>query len=121
MEAVDVEDSRVNLEFHGDSVHTRSTVDANGSVPAVAIRKVIDRIGGSVDFVKIDCEGAEWRLWQDYESWKNVKYLSAEYHLQKNHSHDEAGSIVADLGFKILVQERADVFGLIRAIRADLA
>jgi len=121
MEAVETEDCHVNLEVHEESVLTTSTLDENSTIPAIAFRKAVGRLGGSVDFAKIDCEGAEWRLWQDHAAWQNVKRLSAEYHLHSGHTHDEAHAVVTGLGFQILEQERAETFGLIHALRTNLA
>lgn len=117
MEAVELEDCHIMLDFHEDSVQSTSRVDENSPIPAVAFRKAIDRLGGSVDFAKVDCEGAEWSLWQDKAAWQNVKYLSTEYHIQAGHTHEEAHSLITGLGFTVLEQERADSFGLIRAVR----
>jgi len=117
MEAIELEDCHVTLDFHQDSVQTTSKVDESSTIPAVAFRKAIDRLGGSVDFAKVDCEGAEWNLWQDKVAWQNVKYLSAEYHIQAGHTHDEACSLITGLGFTILEQERSETFGMIRAVR----
>lgn len=119
MEAVACKDGYVALNFHEDSVQTTSRVDAASSIPAVAFRKAVDRLGGSVDFVKVDCEGAEWQLWQDQGAWKNVKYLSTEYHIQDGHTHDEAYLTVTNLGFDVRRQIREETFGLIIAASRD--
>ena len=102
-------------------MQTTSKVDESSTIPAVAFRKAIDRLGGSVDFAKVDCEGAEWSLWQDQAAWQNVKYLSTEYHIQADHTHDEAHSLITGLGFTVLEQERAETFGLIHAVRVSPA
>ncbi len=38
-------------------------------------------MGGYVDLVKLDCEGAEWSIFQDTEAWKLVGRVTMEYHL----------------------------------------
>lgn len=119
MEAVELEDGYVTLDLHEDSVQTTSRMDESSTIAATAFHKTIDRLGGAVDFAKVDCEGAEWRLWQDPTAWQRVKYLSTEYHIQGSHTHDEAHSVITGLGFNVLEQERAETFGLIRAVRAD--
>lgn len=120
IEAVELEDCYITLDLHEDSVQTTSRMDKNSAIPAVAFRKTIDRLGGAVDFAKVDCEGAEWSLWQDQAAWQSVKYLSTEYHIQAGHTHDEAHSVITGLGFNVLYQERADTFGLIHAVRPNL-
>ena len=121
MEAVEVEDCHVALDFHQDSVQTTSREDESSSIPAVAFRKTVERLGGSVDFAKVDCEGAEWRLWQDQAAWQSIRYLSTEYHIQEGHTHAEAHKMITGLGFTVLEQERTETFGLIRAVRANPA
>jgi FkbM family methyltransferase len=117
LEAVELEDSHVSLNMHGDSVQTTSQIDETGEVTAIAFRKAVERLGGKIDFAKVDCEGAEWRIWKDHDAWQKVKNLSCEYHIQDGHTHEEARSQVESLGFSITYQERADTFGVIRAIR----
>ena len=117
MEAVETEDCFVSLEFHTESVVTVSTVDQNSSIPATAFRKAVERLGGKVDFAKVDCEGAEWHLWQDHAAWQNVWHLAAEYHLHSGHTHEEARAVVTGLGFHVLRQERDSTVGLIHASR----
>jgi len=117
LEAVELEDCRVRLNFHEDSVQTTSQVDASSEIPATAFRKTVERLGGSVDFAKVDCEGAEWRIWQDREAWQKVRTLSTEYHIMDGHTHEEAHEVISGLGFQVLHQERADTFGVIRAVR----
>ena len=117
LEAVDLHDGKVALDIHEDSVRTRSRRDETGAINAVAFRKVIERLGGRVDLVKLDCEGAEWRVLQDHEAWHRVEHVSMEYHLWPSHTHDEAARVLRDLGFTILHQSRALDIGLIRASR----
>jgi len=119
MEAVEAEDCHVSLDLDEDSVNTTSKIDESSTLPAIAFRKAVSRLGGSVDFAKIDCEGAEWRLWQDHAAWQTVKYLSSEYHIQAGHTHDEACSVIMGLGFDVLEHSRADTFGLIHAVNAS--
>ena len=119
MEAVAAEDGKVNLTLEEDSVLTRSERSDAGDIPAVAFRKVIERIGGSVDLLKLDCEGAEWELFEDEDAWENIRNVSMEYHLWPNHTHEEARSVVQKLGFKVQTQRPADGFGLLRATRLE--
>ena len=118
MEAVGKENGKVSLEYHPDSVQTRSRVDVEGKIPAIAFRKVIQRLGGNVDLVKLDCEGAEWLLFEDAEPWQAVQNVSMEYHLWPNHTHNEIKCVLENLGFSIEKQKRiARDYGLIIASR----
>ena len=119
MEAVGLKDSMISLELHEDSVQTRSKKkDSDGNVPQIAFRKAIDRLGGEVDLLKMDCEGAEWEIFKDPDSWKRVRNLSMEYHLfEPEHTKEVVKKIIADLGFTITSFIHKDNFGLLIATR----
>jgi FkbM family methyltransferase len=118
MEAVGAEDGRVVLDIREVSGKTRSTVSENGDVPMVSLKRAIDRIGGSVDLAKVDCEGAEWLLFEDRDSWQLVQNLSLEYHLWSGHTHAETRQVIENLGFEIRKQTPIDKwYGSILASR----
>ena len=118
LEAVTREGGNVRLDVHPDSVQTRTHPDVAGNVPAVSLRTAVDRLGGFVDFVKIDCEGGEWDLFKDQGIWDRFARLSLEYHLLDRWSHQTARRTVESLGFTVLGQQPAATFGLILAERA---
>jgi hypothetical protein len=62
----------------------------------------MDRLGADVDLMKIDCEGAEWDLFEDGDSLRRVKEIRMEYHLIDGRSLDEFKAKVRDLGFSVL-------------------
>jgi len=100
MEAIGKEEGRVSLQ--GGSVQASSRIDRQGEIPMVSLREAIRRMGGEIDLLKLDCEGAEWDIFQDAESFKNVKAISMEYHLTEGHTLKELCSILLGLGYKIL-------------------
>jgi len=117
MEAVGREDGKVSLDFHEDSVQTRSRVNEAGEIPQVAFRKAIERMGGSIDLAKVDCEGAEWLLFQEPDTWQSVQNLSLEYHLWPDHKHEEIQHVIQHLGFQIKKQIPIEDYGLLLASR----
>ncbi|XZN88821.1 MAG: FkbM family methyltransferase [Microcoleus sp.] len=118
MEAIGARDGKVVLDIREVSGKTRSTVTENGDIPMVSFKRAIDRIGGKVDLAKIDCEGAEWPLFEDKEIWQFVENLSLEYHLWSGHTHAETRQVIESLGFKIKKQIPIDKwYGLILASR----
>jgi FkbM family methyltransferase len=120
MEAVGVQDGKVILDIREVSGKTRSTVSDNGDIPMVSFRRAIDRLGGSADLVKVDCEGAEWLLFEDRNIWQFVQNLSLEYHLWFGHTHASARQVVESLGFKIKKQIPINQwYGLILASRSS--
>jgi len=117
-EAVGLEDGHVKLDLRGDTNQTRSQVDEQGDVPQVAFRKAVERLGGRVDFAKIDCEGAEWEFLEDKEPWQQVNYLSMEYHLWPGQkTHYDIHIALRNLGFQVLRLKPIEDYGLVYAMR----
>ena len=79
-EAVMKNDCMVTLKFTESDLATTVSESGNGSVPGASLKKVIER-SGIIDILKLDCEGAEWELMEDIDSWKSIKSLALEYHL----------------------------------------
>jgi FkbM family methyltransferase len=101
MEAVGLTHGKVDLELGADSVLTRSHASDSGSVVQISLSEAIARMGGRVDLVKMDCEGAEWEMFEDPAAWAAVSRVAMEYHLFAEHTHHEACDAVRKLGFSI--------------------
>ena len=119
-EAVGAENGHVTLNFEKESVLTRSVSDSNGKIPQVSFRQTIERLGGKIDFLKMDCEGAEWEIFTDQQSWKTVQNLSMEYHLFGDQTVDMLREIVLSLGFYIHSIREYDGFGLLTASKTPM-
>ena len=116
--AVGLTDGHVSLDYQADSVQTQSRADESGPIDQIAFGEVVSRAGGTIDFLKLDCEGAEWEIFRDRAAWEHVNNLGMEYHLWPNHSHDEVAQTVRSLGLSITRQKRsAESFGLLWAGR----
>ena len=119
-EAVTKEDCKVVLEFGETDMHTQTHNSLDGKVTGTSLRKAIERAGGKVDLLKIDCEGAEWDLFEDEKVWKDVRGLTMEYHLwaKKGSSFIEVATILKRLNFKILFHDRlSESFGIVACIK----
>jgi FkbM family methyltransferase len=120
LEAVGLEPGTISLELNEDSVQTRSKQDAGGEIPQIALAEAIARIGGEVDFLKMDCEGAEWEMFKDYSSWRRVRNLAMEYHLfAPEHTSERVKKTIADFGFHLTSFRHLGKFGLLTASRSD--
>lgn len=122
-EAVAGRDCRLKLNFGSSDLHTRTVHTEEGEVTGTAFRKIIERAGGTIDILKMDCEGVEWELLADKESWMNIRSVAMEYHLwaREDSTVTELARIIEDLGFTII--HRADLdgqFGILIAVRKDL-
>ncbi|MDP4286098.1 MAG: FkbM family methyltransferase [Bacteroidota bacterium] len=119
-EAVTKEDCKVELEFGETDLQNTTKVSSNGEIAGTAFKKVIERAGGNIDLLKLDCEGAEWELFEDEGSWDNIRSLTMEYHLwaREGSSFDDIKRILQKLHFKILIHNPlSDSFGIVSAIK----
>jgi FkbM family methyltransferase len=102
LEAVGIEDTFVNLNFGENSLHSVVANSSSGEVSCIAFNKAVQKIGGAVDLVKLDCEGAEWELFEDIETWSKIRYLTMEYHLwaKPGYSIDDLFNRLSRIGFQ---------------------
>jgi len=107
-EAVGAHDGTVSLKREGDSNLTQ-VVHEEGGIPMVSLQTAVDRIGGSVDLLKLDCEGGEWALFEKEESWNSIRNVVMEYHLwaQEGETHASVKDKLNELGYEV-VEQRCD-------------
>jgi FkbM family methyltransferase len=118
-EAIGETSGSVQLTVGENSLHSR--VNGSGSVPMVTLDTAVERCGGAVDLLKLDCEGCEWGILERAAGLDAVKELTMEFHLWAR-----AGSAVEDLhailvhrGFQVisLDKEPHKSWGLLHARR----
>ena len=56
-------------------------VRPTGDIEITCLAQIVRRIGGRVDLMKLDIEGAEWELFDDPCSFDAVDIIRMEYHL----------------------------------------
>lgn len=81
----------------------------------MAFRTALDRLGGSADLMKLDCEGAEWEMFEDRESWSRVRFVTMEYHIGPGEGHDKIVSALHAIAFQIRRHRPVTTFGLVLA------
>ena len=116
-EAVGADEGWVVMEDSGDSnqARTASTPDWDRGVPQIALAKVVERLGGWIDLAKIDCEGAEWEMFEDARSWQKIGDVRMEYHLWGRHLLSELEQALHRLGFDIYHHAPAGEYGTVWA------
>lgn len=82
------------------------------SVKLTSLKTAVERIGGTIDLVKIDCEGGEWDIFSDPTPFKFIKKIRMEYHLTNGKSIDEFKKIVTQLGYNIEKLDANRNFGI---------
>ncbi|MGA3186194.1 MAG: FkbM family methyltransferase [Bryobacteraceae bacterium] len=98
--AVGKTNGEVSLEISDNSLHTVTKVSTKGGVRLESFSSVIAGIG-NVDLLKLDCEGAEWDIFQCEDAWKAVRSLTMEYHLwaKPESTTDDLQQQLLGLGF----------------------
>lgn len=121
MEALGSVHGRVHLSHQGNSLHTISVNDPDGDVMQNTLDQAIARLGGRVDLLKLDCEGAEWSLFEPTEVWRNIGRLTMEYHLwaKPGARLEDITGILRQLGFTSIKTFPAGdpSFGILWAVR----
>jgi FkbM family methyltransferase len=104
-EAIMPFDCKVELAFSSSDLATQALPNPIGHSTGISLTKAIERLGGKVDLVKMDCEGGEWCLLDLPNDWKNIRYLTMEYHLWhgNGHSIEELKEKIENINFKILL------------------
>ena len=103
----------------GASNQARTSAAQNGGIPLVTLDTAIDRLGGSVDLLKLDCEGAEWDLFELDEAWKRVQNVRMEYHLFRGETVEQVERALQRLGFEAIHWQRDCGFGMVWARRRE--
>ena len=105
-----------------DQARTRASEGGVGAVRQAGIATVVDRVGGAVDLLKLDCEGAEWEILTPNDCWKAVRNIRLEYHLSDGQTVEQARKALAGIGFKVIrLREHSAEAGVIWAVREQAA
>jgi FkbM family methyltransferase len=88
-----------------------STFEPGGAVVSaegVSLEQLLVRLGGSVDLLKLDCEGAEWDLLDAAAEggWQGVARIVMECHAIRGHSVDEMAERLKAEGFEVRILQR---------------
>jgi FkbM family methyltransferase len=98
-EAIGVTAGTCRLLIHAQSRLSRTEIHSAGDIPVTAIEEAVRRVGGEVDLLKMDCEGAEWDLFANAsEILANVPEIRMEYHLTHGHTVEELQSLARASG-----------------------
>jgi hypothetical protein len=103
----------------GESRLASTQANEEGEIEIEPLAEAIHRLGGQVDLMKIDCEGAEWDLFEDGDSLRRVKEIRMEYHLVNGRTIDEFKRKVAQIDFSLLRLSPNEGFGVAWLHRHD--
>lgn len=116
-EAIGSCDGFVNIIDAGPSNLARTQVSNQSGITMVGLNRAIQRVGGEVDLLKLDCEGAEWDLFQLAECWKQVRNLRMEYHLFEGQTFSQLEESLHKHGFTVIHTEHDIGFGIVWATK----
>jgi FkbM family methyltransferase len=112
-EAVSDKDGNGRLEMVSDSSRlSMVSVEAAGPLKVCGFRSVLERIGGSVDLLKLDCEGGEWLIFSDAMAFERVRDIRMEYHLTEGRKVEDVLRAAEAIGFEVLELRENVGFGL---------
>jgi len=117
---------QVNVEFFQEAVGSVSGMGRSldngdsrtgvfqkgGDTPIVAFSSVVDRIGGKIDLLKLDCEGGEWDIFKTAEPFQKVWLIRMEYHLLDGKTLGDLKKTADRIGFEIVKLEENSGFGI---------
>lgn len=86
---------------------------ASEGIAVIQLQEAINQIGGKVDLLKLDCEGAEWEIFRNPAPFKNITSVRMEYHLTEGRTVDDVKRVVNNLGFTIEHLEENLGFGIV--------
>ena len=118
-DAIGTEPGFVDICFGENSLHTITKPKATGRTRQVTLAEALRRLGGNCDLLKLDCEGAEWGLFQNKKPWRHVRCLTMEYHswAGPNLRIEDLIFTLRELGFQITAHEPSPrkSFGMLQA------
>jgi hypothetical protein len=118
-EAIGADDGWVEMNGSAGSLFAIAKPSANGKIKKTSMAEALDRLGGTADLLKLDCEGAEWELFEMNDIWRRINRLTMEYHLWANPNMDVPEMIkrIKDLGFRITHLSEEPQWGIVHAAR----
>ncbi len=111
-EAVWIENTTLQFASEGSMSSRIHTEDSDNTVPVKAI-KLKDYLDRTVDFLKIDIEGAEFQVILDVkDQLQHINNLFLEYHgtFNQNNELNSIFSLLVDNGFSYYIKEAASVY-----------
>jgi FkbM family methyltransferase len=109
---------RLNLQHESNLTTTEPISEGETGVPVSTLSDVVERAGGQISLLKLDCEGAEWEILES-DAVAHVNAISMEYHLGKSSSasHKSVPHFMKRLGFSVLHFAPGDGTGDVVAVR----
>jgi FkbM family methyltransferase len=89
------------IRDQGESRLAQTVRSDAGTIPIVSLSEAVRRFGTEVDFLKLNCEGAEWEIFEDAPAFPKIRLIRMEYHLTGGWRLDHLIAHANHLGFRI--------------------
>ena len=92
--------------FYNDDHTSSSLLNNNSSInnqticETISFTEVVDRCGGNIDLLKLDCEGSEYQIFKSHKI-VNVKYITGELHTTTDYSPLDGINALIAKGFTV--------------------
>ena len=111
-EGIGLQSGQGQFDDADESILGKCAACEGGRITITSLSKAITRIGGTCDLLKLDCEGCEWALINDAESFSRIQQVRMEYHiLDPNHSVDQLVSKFEHMGFRLIRLQDSRTYG----------
>ena len=81
-------------------------------IQIVAFEELVTAERQEIDLLKIDCEGAEWDIFEDAAPFQKVRMIRMEYHLVDGKTLEDLKKAADRIGFEIVKLEENSGFGI---------
>lgn len=89
------------IRGQGESRLAQTVRSETGTVPIVSLSEAVRRFGMDVDLLKLNCEGAEWEIFEDVGAFPKIRLIRMEYHLTGGRNLDHLIAHAKHLGFNL--------------------
>jgi len=111
-EGIASRDGRAHLSSRESSRLVQTRLDETGDVEITGIRRAVERLGGRVDLMKLDCEGAEWDIFSQPRTICFVRDIRMEYHLIGSRTIKDLYAAADHINFDITYLRENENYGI---------
>ena len=103
---------RAEIKDASDSRLAATSLSESGNIDIISLSQIVEDVGGRIDLLKLDCEGAEWEIFKDIDAFQNIESIRMEYHLNEAHSLESLKVVTKSLGYKMVRLSPNQGFGI---------
>lgn len=106
-EAVGGEECAIKILDEGPSNQARARRDPSdqSTMRQITLAIAIARLNGTLDLLKLDCEGAEWEILKADGCWDKVRHIRMEIHFFNGETIEQARAALKRIEFQIIREE----------------